>query len=353
MPGAPPRPRIPMATATNPARKLFSSFKTLGLSAPQVRALMPDWWDDEAATDEGGLLELQILLARRLNVSLVSLQSQKPQPAFRSTTQRFKTVHPEGSSQLAVAASIGHGLAQLLASSCASTPLQPPVDADTLRKDLLKNNEAVTLDALCEWLWTAGIPVVHVTGWPDGLRRPDAMCVRASGRPVVIVVRKETALAKLAYLIAHEAGHIMNGHLSCDENAVLVDDTLSVDSQQSFFDQDEKQADAYAMTLLGGSALFASSKKLVGPDYSEMSLAAAALGEAQKVKLDAGQVILSWARLTEDWKLANLALRFLKTTEIAPVVINDVAKRHMNFEMLPNDGLDHIFKLTGMDLRSI
>lgn len=341
-----------MATATNPARKLFSSFKALGLSAPQVRALMPDWWDDEAATDEGGLLELQILLARRLNVSLVSLQSQKPQPAFRSTTQRFKTVHPEGSSQLAVAASIGHGLAQLLASSCASTPLRPPVDADTLRRDLLKSNEAVTLDALCEWLWIAGIPVVHVTGWPDRLRRPDAMCVRASGRPVVMVVRKETALAKLAYLIAHEVGHVMSGHLSSDENAVLVDDTLPVDSQRSFFDQDEMQADAYAMTLLGGSALFASSKNLIGPAYSEMSLAAAALGEAHKAKLDAGQVILSWARFTEDWKLANLALRFLKTTEIAPIVINDVAKRYMHYEMLPNDGLDHIFKLTGMDQRS-
>ena len=262
-------------------------------------------------------------------------------------------MHPEGSSQLAVAASIGHGLAQLLASSCASTPLRSPVDADTLRNELLKSNEAVTLDALCEWLWIAGIPVVHVTGWPDGLRRPDAMCVRASGRPVVMVVRKETALAKLAYLIAHEAGHVMSGHLSSDENAVLVDDTLPVDSQQSFSDQDERQADAYAMTLLGGSALSACSKNLVGPTYSEMSLAAAALDEARKAKLDAGQVILCWARLTGDWKMANLALRFLKTTEIAPIVINDVAKCHMHYEMLPNDGLDHIFKLTGMDQRSV
>ena len=342
-----------MATAANPARRLFSSFKALGLSAPQVRALMPDWWDDEAASDEGGLLELQILLARRLNVSLVSLQSTKPQPAFRSTTQRFKTVHPEGSSQLAVAASIGHGLAQLLASSCASLPLRPPIEAEHMRKELLQNREAVTLDGLCEWLWAAGIPVVHVTGWPDGLRRPDAMCVRAGGRPIVMVVRKETALAKLAYLVAHEAGHVMSGHLSSDENAVLVDDTLPVDSQRSFFDQDEKQADAFAMQLLGGNALLAASKRLVGPAHSEMSLAAAALREGKSSRLDAGQIILGWARLSEDWKLANMALRFLKTTEIAPVVINDVAKRFMNHEMLPADGLDHVFKLTGLDLRVV
>lgn len=145
----------------------------------------------------------------------------------------------------------------------------------------------------------------------------------------------------------------MSGHLSSDENAVLVDDTLPVDSQRSFFDQDEKQADAYAMTLLGGSTLFASSRRLVGPAYSEMSLAAAALAEARKTSLDAGQVILNWARLTEGWKLANMALSFLKTTEIAPIVINDVAKRHMRHENLPNDGLDHIFKLTGMDLRGV
>ncbi len=239
MPLAPASRPEPMPTA-NPAKRLLGSFKGLGLTAAQVRRLMPEWWDDAAAEDEGGLLELQILLARRLNVALESLQSAAPHPAFRESAQRFKTVHPEGSSQLAVAASIGHGLAQLLASANAAVNVAKPVDAATFRAELLRDaGKAVTLDRLCDQL--CGRPVVHVTQWPTGLRRPDAMCVRIGHRPIVMVVRKEVAPAKLAYLVAHEVGHDMCGHLQDAHNAVLVDDALPVDAQQSFFDADERR----------------------------------------------------------------------------------------------------------------
>lgn len=335
----------------NPAKRLLSSFKGLGLTAAQVRRLMPEWWDDAAAEDEGGLLELQILLARRLNVAMESLQATVPKPAFRQSAQRFKTVHPEGSSQLAIAASIGHGLAQLLASAHAGAPVASSVDAATLRKELVGSaRRPITLNLLCDHLWTRGRPVVHITQWPDGLRRPDAMCIRVGNRPVIMIVRKEVAPAKLAYLVAHEVGHDMCGHLRDANNAVLVDDTLPVDAQRSFFDTDEREADAYAMELLGGGALRAVCESLQGRSYSELTLAVAALKACENRGLDAGQVILGWARLTEDWKLANLALRYLQTVQAAPVVINDVAADHIDASALSADGRDHLMRLTGMEL---
>ena len=350
MPLAPPSRPERMPTA-NPAKRLLGSFKELGLSAAQVRRLMPEWWDDAAAEDDGGLLELQILLARRLNVALESLQSAIPHPAFRETSQRFKTVHPEGSSQLAVAASIGHGLAQLLASANASVKVTTPVDAPALRARMLREaGGAITLDCLCQYLWRCGRPVVHVTQWPTGLRRPDAMCVRVGPRPVIMVVRKEVAPAKLAFLVAHEVGHDMCGHLQDASNAVLVDDALPVDAQQSFFDADERQADAYAMELLGGQTLRVACESIRGPSYSELTLAVAALRACEGKALDAGQVILGWARLTQDWKLANLALRYLQTMQAAPVVINDVAAAHIDESALSADGRDHLMRLTGMEL---
>lgn len=311
---------------------------------------MPEWWDDEAAEDEGGLLELQILLARRLNVSFASLQAQVPQPVFRETAQRFKTVHPEGSSQLAVAAGIGHGLAQLLASTMSNAPPLYDIRPKILRAQLLASETSVTLASLCTWMWTHGLPVIHVTGWPDGLRRPDAMCVRVGDRPVTMVVRKEMHPPKLAYLVAHELGHVMSGHLRAVNNAVLVDDALPIDAQQSLSDEDEREADAYAMSVLGGEALRAACESLVGSTYSDLALAVAALKASNGNGLEAGQVILGWGRLSNDWKTANMALRYLLNVQPAPEVINAVAKKYIDVAMLSADGRDHLQRLTAMEL---
>jgi hypothetical protein len=327
----------------------MSSFKELGLTAAQVRHFVPEWWDDDAAADEGGLLELQIVLARRLNVALESLQKAAPKPEFRATTRRFKTIHPEGSTQLAVAAGVGHGLAHVLAGACTTGSLQERLSPTDLRAHILKKYPTVTLDSLCRWLWEHGMPVVHILNWPQQLRRPDAMCVRVGACPVVLVVRKEVAPARLAYLVAHEIGHLMSGHLKADNNTVLVDDTLPVDERGFAKDEDEKIADTYAMELLGGDALRAACIK-VGQQNEEVKLAVAALKVSKGTGLEAGQVILGWARLTEDWRLAGMAMRYLMTTQPAPIVVNDVAKGYIDSNTLSSDGLDHLIKLTGMQL---
>lgn len=339
-----------MASTNKSARSLMSSFKGLGISASQVRKLMPDWWEDEAAEDEGGMLELQMLLARRLNVSLVSLQQVPPKPAFREAVRRFKTVHPEGSSQLAVAASIANGLAHLIASAVASTPVQGLVSPLQVRAELLEKSSAVTLEALCRWSWAHGIPIVHIQGWPTNLRRPDAMCVRAGNRPVILVVRNEKTPAKLAYLICHELGHILLGHLRDVGNAILVDDALPVDNQRSFHDADEREADQFAMEVMGGDTLRAAANGLLGKRYTDLSLAVAAMAAARPKNLDAGQVVLGWARLADDWQMANMALRYLMTTGPAPEVINAMARRSIDEDSLSADGKDHLSTLTGMDL---
>lgn len=336
-----------MATAKNPAKSLLGSFKELGLTAAQVRHFLPAWWDDEVASDDSGLLELQMLLARRLNVSLDSLQASAPKPVFRAATRRFKTAHPDGSTQLAVAAGVGHGLAQLLAACCPTKVFPQPLGASVLRASILNKHPTVTLEAICLWLWDHGVPVVHIQNWPKQLRRPDAMCVRVNERPVVLAVRNDSTLARLTYLVAHEVGHIMLGHLRAEDNAVLVDDTLPVDEGSTSKDADEKAADAFAMELLGGEALRAASRRL-GPHAQELKLAAAASTAGRGTGLDAGQIVLGWARLHGDWKLAAKAMWYLTTTQAAPVVVNDVAKRYIDTDAVSVDAQEHLEQLTGM-----
>jgi hypothetical protein len=270
-----------MATAANSAKKLMSSFKELGLTAAQVKHFVPQWWSDEAAADDTALLELQVVLARRLNVSLDTLQLAQPKPTFRSATRRFKTVHPDASTQLAVASGVGHGLAQVLGTACTREVTTESISAPALRAELLRSGAAVTLESLCLWLWEHGIPVVHISNWPKQLRRPDAMCVRVAGRAVVMVVRKEATPARLAYLVAHEAGHVMSGHLRSDSNAVLVDDTLPVDDQGFAEDEDEAVADTFAIEVLGGRELRETAASLGGGAGDELQLAVGGLRDGK------------------------------------------------------------------------
>lgn len=337
-----------MATTTK-AKRLLSSFKALEITAAQVRSLLPDWWVDEVAESEDGLLELQLVLARRLSLSLSSLQVPDGIPSFQASSHRFKTVHPEGSSQLAVSAAMGTGLARLVVSASGELSPAPPVHAAALRQSILANAASVGLEQLVYWSWHVGMPIVHVTGWPKGLRRPDAMCLRVENRPVILIVRNEVSPAKLAYLVAHEIGHIASGHLRADGNSVLVDEALPVNSKQSASDEDEVEADAFAGVLLGANET-TGIVKAIGPSISsELKLASQASLACRGKSVNPGQVILAWGRTYKDWKMTNLALKYLQTTQPASRLINDIAKEFLDFSALTGDGLDHLRKLTDME----
>jgi hypothetical protein len=335
-----------MATASNPAKALLASLKPLGVSAAQARQLLPEWWDDEAATTEGGLLELKMLLARRLGVSFTSLLSFPSQLELGLAPTRFKTVHPEGSTQLRVAAGIGQSLARIVAAASPPWEQSRKRAAAAVREQVLTNSRAVDLQTLCQWCWSTGLPVVHLRAWPKGLRRPDAMCALIDGRAVILVVRAEKAPARLAYLVAHELGHIALGHLQENKGTVLVDEALAVDKQASVSDPDERAADDYAIELLGGNQLRSAAAALAKSPDSPLELVAAAMDIAQRAKLDAGQVLLTWGRNSGEWAQVNAALRYLMDSDAAPEVINALAMRSLRMELLGSDDVEHLSRLT-------
>jgi hypothetical protein len=47
------------------ANTLYSSLKAIGLSKSQLRALLPDWWDDKAAATSAGAWELEAKVRAR------------------------------------------------------------------------------------------------------------------------------------------------------------------------------------------------------------------------------------------------------------------------------------------------
>jgi Zn-dependent peptidase ImmA (M78 family) len=75
-----------------------------------------------------------------------------------------------------------------------------------------------------------------------------AITVRLGNQYVILIGRDSRFPAWIAFILAHELGHIVRGHI--DDSAALLemDDPLQVPER----DNEELQADAFALALLTG-----------------------------------------------------------------------------------------------------
>ena len=308
-----------------------------------MRVLLPGWWSDEITKSRAGQKELLVLLARRLNLNLVSLLSNAAQASFADSHRRFKTRRGKSDEQLLVASGIAQGLAASLQRASRAKWAGIPNDPLRLHETIVDSYGQVDLGSLALYCWNVGIAVVHVENWPRGVRRPDAVCVRHEGRPVILVVRAETAASKLLFYLAHEIGHIALGHISGEE--ALIDDEVNREAQNApVTDAEERAADDFALQLIRGADDISYPKR-VG---SELELVVWAQTESKRTCVDAGHLILSWGELRQDWAAANTALRYLEQSSPAPKRLNDIAQTQVDFENLADDALDHLQVLTGI-----
>ena len=68
-----------MESAVNPMRRLYRKLSAFGLPKSFVReAILPSWWDDQAAESEAGFSEALMLVARHTGLDLASLRSDAP-----------------------------------------------------------------------------------------------------------------------------------------------------------------------------------------------------------------------------------------------------------------------------------
>ena len=124
----------------------------------------------------------------------------------------------------------------------------PTLTAAELREVLLANFEIVTLDALLTFVWSVGIPVVQMKLFPLRRKRMQATTVRVRERFAILVGRESKFQAQIAYVIAHEIGHLMLGHLQAVTALLEMSDPLKIESS----DEEEQAADRFALELLTG-----------------------------------------------------------------------------------------------------
>jgi hypothetical protein len=141
------------------------------------------------------------------------------------------------------------------------------------------------------------------------------------------------------FILAHEIGHIIRGHINSD--GVLIDEHVD----RSSTDAEEKAANAFALELLTGnpqSQVFA-----VGP-VSARALAKAAYQAGVYEQIDPGHLVLNYAyQMGSDcFAVANVALKLLEPHADAVGLVQSRMLTYLDKTRLSEDTYEFILRAT-------
>ncbi len=329
-----------MPTRDTPMRGLLQKLGTAGISASFAKRVLPSWWDDEVARDPAGLQQAQLYLARAFNVDLRSLADAEQAPRFRANARKYKLSRNVSEGDVSASANYVTGIARVALAACPEEQTAVSDDPVVLRNEILKSHECVSLASLLEWCRHAGIPVLHIDDVPG--KKMTGLVVRDKGR-YAIVLSKKGHPALLLFHLAHEIGHIGKGHLH--EDGFVADEKIDSNSA----DQDEKEADRFAVCLLNGSNVrYGASDGRANLNAERLLLAAIAKGKKNRV--DPGHIIANYGFNQDRFPVANLALKRLDGPSQGGAVINEFFFSSICRDLVSDDQIELLSAATNTRL---
>jgi Zn-dependent peptidase ImmA (M78 family) len=182
-----------------------------------------------------------------------------------------------------------------------------------------RSRKALTLDDILADLWGRGIPVIPLDVLPSP--SPQGIACIVEGRPVILLGHKYDEPGRVAFLIAHETGHIAAG--DCAPGQPVVDEEEGVVDDSDM----ERRAENYARSLLLGNAQLANLD-----DGNFKQLANAAVSLERTTGADASLVIFTWAVQTRDYAKATMAVKALYRANGARRTLRRFFDRHVDVE---------------------
>lgn len=195
----------------------------------------------------------------------------------------------------------------------------PSMDAFDWRNGIKRSGVAITLDDLLSDLWGRGIPVVSVDVLPSPHFQGLACVVE--NRPVILLGYKNDEPGRVAFVVAHEAGHIAAGDCGPQQPVVDEEDEIADDTEI------ERNADLFATRLLIGSDKI---PDIDGENFRQ--LAQIAWAEEKRTGADASAVIFAWARKTGSYSNASMAVKALYRASGARSYIRKHFSNHVDLE---------------------
>ena len=316
-------------------RDLINRLRKAGFSLAAIRAAWPSWWSDEAAATASGRAELRFALARRLGLEPKALLGERVEFVWNDEAL-FKNLNAENAAQRAALTSFGMSIGRLLlrATRGASTEIVP---AQTLRNAILANAPFVDLRSLVSTCWALGVPVIHLRVFPLDTKAMHAMAVRVGDRFAILLGKDSNYPAPVAFTLAHELGHVMCGHLTHAPAVIDLEDPALAKHP----DDQEREADRFALTLLTGSPEPDIQTNL--DSFNAPTLAAAVLEAAGRYAVEPGTLALCLAFQHRTWPVAMSALGFIYS-EKKPTwrEINGIADGELDWDALGDEAAHYL-----------
>lgn len=331
------------ASPIDPKKQLQREFSAVGLKSKDAFQTLPEWWE-EAVAHPSGVFEVRGFVAKHFGLEI------GPDGRLRQRHMPhacFKTRTGTDVSEIASARALATAVAKVVASAT-TTPWSGSLpSAANLRTSALAhgNTPWVGLDDLLDACWSNGVPVVYMPSLPVTKSKMDGMVTFCGGRPVILVTKRASAPAWMLFVLAHEMGHVAEGHLDQCEGGAIVDENVSEGDGDP--DEQERAANAYALHVLtGGKKGNIRLTRLM----NAASLANAALLFGRANGIDPGHVLLNAVKNTqikgkEPWALGNAALKHTGGNVPTADMCRDALRRNVDVDALSNDSFEFLKRI--------
>ena len=325
---------------------LYQRLAAFGIDKRYVHAVaLPKGWRDRDADANPTLYSMAVsLLSRNLNIDIRALQNDAAPLVWEDCgSTRFKHGANLQATQLERARCLSAGVAQMVCEVMEKPPLALPVDGSNIRASLcssiyVSGVPRVTLSALLNYCWNMEIPVLPLTRFPAGAKKPDALTGLFAGRPAIVLCKPHKQTAKILFILAHELGHIALKHI--EENGLLVDE--HIDSEDR--DAQEEAANTFAMELLTGRP---EARYQAPYNQTAEQLAQTARNIGARDGIDPGIILLQFMRNRKRHPAAYDALTLLEEgNDSAIQLVRDQLCWRFNWKELSRERYDYVRRIT-------
>ena len=316
---------------------LLARLAQAGLPKTYVKKYaFPGWWNHSTATDQADYAQAVSFVHQCFGIPTETLWNTNAVislPQFEGVL--FKKSTTVSASELASAQSVSIAAADVALSAMPEGEVLLPSEATHIRDAILAGGKQwVDLESLLDFIWNAGIPVLHIEEFPE--RKMYGLAVKRHGRPVIVLSKNHKYQSLVMFDLAHELGHILRGHLD------RFDVVLDVEIRQGDDDPCEKEATESGLSVLTGNA---------DPKYDFNGGLQDPVGWAkyrgQRDRVCPGIIAQNYGFHHHNQQLANGVCKWTERA-IKPIeLIRKKMMQNLNLGGIPSDDAEFLMRVSG------
>lgn len=326
-----------MTKKQNPMNDFITRLKKLDSKLAKVA---PYWWDNSLAISAGATQQAILSISKSLNLDMKTVFDKNAELRFKDVSACYRKAGNKAVNDSLAATGLVHSISKTAEKIVVNSYVHFSAPSVIREQILSSGYPYVNLYSLAQYCWSNGVPVLFLPDLPTS-KKMDAVVQEVNGRPVIAITKKHKHESALLFLLAHEMGHIFEGHLA--NGQAIIDESIDEDNE---IDQQEIEANNFALALLTGdeTTRFTSKNRLTGE-----ALAQAARQKSNERQIDPGHIALNWGHTTKSWGVANKALNLLYPELTWQDDLKKLFLQNIDELEVGDDELDFLFNLMNIE----